>query len=353
MTPITSRWTAWRLGPLSGRLPRRAGRLALLILLALAGLMLAGLMLGSYPMDPLAALAGRGDPIAQVLMQGYRLPRVAVAAGAGAALGLAGALCQRTLGNPLASPDVIGFTAGATVGALAMRFAGLAELQVPGAIAGGLVTAALVLWFGRAPGERGGLAPLRLVLNGIAISLMCGALANLLMARLPVLEAAGITSWLAGSLKGATPEAARLLWLGLLPLAGLALAMGFALVRLDAGEDLARAQGLQPGRVRRGAIGLAVALSALAVSVAGPLPFVAFAAPPAARGLARALGLPVGGAGLIPAAAMGALFVLAADLAARTLPLGTALPAGTLTALFGAPVLLATLARAAKRGESR
>ncbi|WP_411353032.1 iron chelate uptake ABC transporter family permease subunit (plasmid) [Leisingera aquaemixtae] len=140
-----------------------------------------------------AALQGRGTGIEQMILLDHRLPRIAAALGAGAAFGLAGAMFQTMLRNPLAAPDVIGFNAGASCGALAAVIL-TGGMMLAGAIAGAALAAALVLLL-----LEGRLAPGRLILTGIGASLTLTAAADLLVSRIdpqtpPIVE---LAHWLA------------------------------------------------------------------------------------------------------------------------------------------------------------
>ncbi|MEM9550930.1 MAG: iron ABC transporter permease, partial [Pseudomonadota bacterium] len=252
--------------------------------------------------------------------------------GVGIAFGLAGELVQSLLRNPLASPDIIGFTAGAGFGAvLSVVIVGTGAFVLPGAVAGGAVAAAAVLVFSWQRGVR----PEQLVLTGIAVSLTVSVLTDLLITRLDANSAADLVKWLIGSFGATTPSVRLTLWGGIFLLLPLALWHQFALARVSHGGELAQSQGIDPRRNRLVTLCLAVALVALAVASAGPLPFVAFVSGPIAHGLNRAP-RPT----LFTAALVGSAITLLADMASRSLPGGFSLPAGIFTALIGAPVLL-------------
>lgn len=331
-----------RFGPVSLAVQRRpliAG-FGLLALVALA--VTAALLIGSYPITPAdiwQALTGGADAISAMIVLDHRLPRILTAIGAGAALGLAGAMVQTMLRNPLAAPDIIGFTAGANAGALlAVLLTGGTILT--GALAGGALTACAVI----ALAWRGGLDTLRLILVGIGASLSLGAAADLLLSYTDENTAADMARWLTGTLHARGPAEVALVWGGLALLAPAALWLGFPLARMALSDDTIAGLGLPLAPLRLAITALAVALVALAVSVAGPLPFVAFVSGPIARRLTGG-----GGPALLTAALTGAAVTLGADLAARAIPMAR-LPAGVFTAMIGAPVLVWLLWLQARKG---
>ena len=327
-----------RMGSLSFQASRRNLACGSGLCLLVAAMALLALTLGSYPVgvsELWAALTTRAGAIEGMILLDHRLPRILVAIGAGAALGLSGALFQSMLRNPMASPDVIGFNAGASCGAvLAILLFGSARMVLPWALLGGLVSAALViaLAWDRRPG--GGLDPYRLILVGIGASLTLGATSDLLLSMTDEQRAADMAQWLTGSLKARQLSDAALIWGGLLALTPVVAWLQFPLNRLTLPDDMALGFGLPLPLLRLGITCTGVLLAALAVSVAGPLPFVAFVAGPIAR---RVLG--TAAPALFAAALVGALVTLGADTAARLVPL-VQLPAGVFTAVIGAPVLM-------------
>lgn len=322
--------------------PRRplAATLGLGLLVALAAT--AALFFGSYPITAAGlweALAGRADPIAAMIVLDHRLPRILTAIGAGAALGLAGSMIQTMLRNPLAAPDIIGFTAGANVGALlAVLLTG--GMILTGALAGGALAACAVI----ALAWRGGLDTQRLILVGLGASLSLGAAADLLLSFTDENTAAEMARWLTGTLHARGPGDVVQIWGGLLLLAPAVAWLGFPLGRMALSDDIITGLGLPLARLRLAITVLAIALVALAVSVAGPLPFVAFVSGPIARRLTGG-----GGPTLVAAALTGAAVTLGADLAARAIPVFR-LPAGVFTAMVGASVLIWLLWIQARKG---
>jgi len=294
--------------------------------------------------DVLRALVGEGDPGAVLVVQTLRLPRVLVALMVGAAFGLAGALTSSVVHNPLATPDVVGVTSGASAAAVGVILLGWPVPLPLAALLGGLVVAVLVA----ALSWRDGVTGPRLVLVGIALGACATSLTSFLLVRAEISDAQRAVVWLTGSLNGRGWDHAQPVGLALLVLAPLALGLGRGLPVLRLGDDAARALGTRVTALRLGLVAVAVGLAAVATASAGPIVFVALVAPQIALRLARTPGPP-----LAASAAAGALLVVAADLVART-GLGAAgwssteLPVGAVTALVGAPVLLWLLRRSAR-----
>lgn len=324
-------WTL-RLPFLSLSLSYRATIVGLLLLAIVVTCSLLALSLGSYPIPAaqfVPILFGAGSDIEGMILRDHRLPRILTALGAGASFGLSGAMFQTMMRNPLASPDVIGFNAGASCGALvAIIFTGGNVLF--GALLGAVLTACLVV--GLAWNK--GLQPSRLILIGIGIGFACAAFADLLLSRTDARTAADMANWLVGTLNARDWSDVKIVWTGLLILSPAIFWLHFPLARLSLSDDLASGLGLGLSPLRLIITGLGIILAALAVCTAGPLPFVAFAAGPIARSL-----IPSGKPILLGAAAIGALVVLGADTAARMVPL-IQLPAGVFTALIGGPVMV-------------
>ena len=315
---------------------RRAdlGPLALRLALAL-GLVAALALLVSRGPDGWT-LAGPG---AWPIVAEWRLPRVAVALGAGAMLGVAGALLQRLTGNAMASPEVLGIGAGVALGLVATLFLDAAPgrpLQLAAGALGALAVLALLL----SGGARARFAPDQILLTGIAL----GALLDAVVVGFLALgdpRAAQVLSWLAGSTYGVTGGSAlATLLLG----AALLLAAAPLLRWLDLlplGPTAVRSLGVPLGPARLAVMLLAAALTTAAMLVAGPLTFVGLTGPH----LARALGLVRAGPQVVGAALIGALVMVAADWVGRVAIAPQELPAGLVAALIGAPYLLRHLTR--------
>lgn len=297
---------------------------------------------GSFPLnlsEILATLSGNSDPMHSLVVYDLRLPRIFTAVGAGVAFGIAGAMFQTMLRNPLASPDIIGFNAGASCGALVAMVA-FGSFILPGALIGGGLAALLVLslsW-------QNGLQPQRLILIGIGATLSLSAFADLLITRMDVLSAADMAKWLIGTLNARNWSDVIQVTVGLGALLPAVLWLNFVLTRLSLSDDTAAGLGLAVSPTRLAITATAVMLVALAISVAGPLPFVAFVSGPIAR---RLVGH--GKPALIAAGGVGALVTLLADTASRLIPY-VSLPTGVFTAIIGAPILMWLLLVQARKG---
>ncbi|MFI5485992.1 FecCD family ABC transporter permease [Micromonospora echinaurantiaca] len=301
---------------------------------------------GDYPMsaaDVLRTLTGGGSPAEEFIVTELRLPRLVTAVCVGAALALAGAVFQSLVRNPLGSPDVLGFTQGASTGALLVVVAGGSSLALgAAAVAGGLVTGVLV----HALAWRHGLPGFRLILVGIGVTAILTGVNGYLLTRAPLMDAARAVLWLTGSLDGRG-------WVNALPLL-LALAVlvpvvflgcGPALRMIELGDDAASALGVPVERVRLLLLGAAVLLVSLAAAAAGPVSFVALTAPHLARRLTRAPG-----PNLLPAMAVGAALLVGADQLAQRAFSGHQLPVGVVTGVIGGGYLVWLLATERKAG---
>ncbi|WP_441246369.1 FecCD family ABC transporter permease [Kitasatospora sp. McL0602] len=315
---------------------------------ALLALLVAVLTLGSgdYPLSPaevLRTLTGGGTPAQDFVVNQLRLPRVVTALLVGAALALAGALFQSLVRNPLGSPDVLGFTQGAAVGALLVVVAGGSSLALAGgAVAGGVLTGTAVC----ALAWRHGLHSGRLVLVGIGTAAILTGVNGYLLTRTQLMDAARAVLWLTGSLDGrgwrdAVPLMVALGVLGPLVLLG----CGRALRMLELGDDTAAALGIRVEPLRLSLLAAAVLLASLAAAAAGPVSFVALTAPQLARRLTRAPG-----PNLFPSMLTGAALLVSADWAAQRLVSGHQLPVGVVTGVLGGGYLLWLLATERRAG---
>lgn len=297
----------------------------------------------------LEVLTGGGTRSQRYVVMESRLPRAVTALVAGAALGIAGAITQSILHNPLASPDVLGITSGASLAAVAV-LAGVggtatgivASLGVPlAALVGGLLTAALIgiLALGRNSGGETGLSGIRFILIGIGVNALLLAGINWLITRARLDDAARAQLWLTGSLNGADWHRTWAALAGLAVVVLVAAGSARTLAALRFGADTTRALGVRVQTQQIVLLSAAVAAAALATAAVGPLAFVGLAAPQIARRLLRTPGEPVIGSALT-----GALVVIAADVAARTV-VPVDLPVGLVTAAFGGPFLLLLLIR--------
>lgn len=303
--------------------------------LLLLGLAVARLLGGDPALDLSAVFADNGSERAILLH--FRGPRLLLAAVTGAALGMAGTVLQIMLRNPLASPDIIGFGAGATAGAAAAIFL-FSDLSTaaPGALAGGTLAAVLVMTLA----WRDGVSPLSLVLVGVSLSLILTTATDILLSLSPGVLASETARFLTGSFASADWRSVGLMSLVMLLAGGVFAAFAFAIDGMELGDDLATALGLDPLRVRLYAIVCVTLIVAVAVALVGPVPFVAFLAGPIARAASGRPGTLLGLSALV-----GAVIAVGADYLAGLPILGTRLPAGVFTALIGAPAMLVLLLR--------
>lgn len=287
-----------------------------------------------------------GEGPGALTLRVLRGPRVLTALGAGAALGLSGAVFQTLLRNPLAAPDVMGFNAGSGLAVVAALVLGLVLPMPLLAAAGGVVAALAVGLISHRRGEADN--SLTLILVGLGMGFTASGLATFLMLTMPDPMAAEAQRWVTGSLAARSWSHVGQVWVmaGVLALLLALQLRGLGLLEL--GPDLARGLGLRITRARNGLLATAVLLAASGVAVAGPVPFVALMAGPLGIGLTRAR-LP--GGRLAAAGAAGAAITVAADLLARSALSGIQLPVGVMTGLLGAPYLLWLLSREFGKGE--
>ncbi|WP_235038207.1 iron chelate uptake ABC transporter family permease subunit [Microbacterium sp. 18062] len=339
------RTVTMRRGPLALRWRLRTTAVcAVLGVLAVAVTMWA-LTLGDYPIalgEVWAALVNAPDAgFARTVVVEWRLPRALAAVVFGAALGAAGAVFQSMTRNPLASPDIIGFSAGSYTGALIVIIVMNSSylMLAAGAIAGGLATAALVYLLAWRRGVQG----FRLIIVGIAVSAVLASFNTWLMLTADLEVAMSAAAWGAGSLNGMGWEPAAL---GSLVIVALLMALAVltpGLRQLELGDDAAMATGARTESVRLSAMIIGVALTAVVTAAAGPISFIALAAPQIARRLARTPGVTVA-----PAAITGALLLACADVTAQHL-LPVSLPVGVVTVVVGGGYLVWLIIREVRR----
>lgn len=291
----------------------------------------------------LGSLLGTRDSAAvDFIVRDLLFPQAQAAIGVGVALGAAGTIFQQLLRNPLASPDFVGISAGASVFAVAgIAVPALAGLSLPVlALAGALVFAVamyLLAW-------RDGISGYRFILIGIGMSAFATGITGYLLTRTTLTEAREALHWLTGSIgQAGDAENDVLLWC-LLALAPLVPVLQRMLRTVELGDDTARGLGARFEPTRLALIGVAVLLTALATAVAGPIAFVALVAGPVAD---RLLG-PARGS-IVAAGAVGAVLCLVADYVAVTV-LPVEMPTGVVTGAVGAPYLLWLIATTNRRG---
>ncbi|MFB2581215.1 FecCD family ABC transporter permease [Herbiconiux sp. P15] len=325
----------------------RAGvTMAVLVVLIVAVYALS-LMVGKtfYPAaDVVTVILGGDAPGATFTVGRLRLPRASLAVLTGLCFGLGGVTFQTMLRNPLASPDIIGISSGASAAAafaivtLSLGATGVSAF----AIAAGLAVALLVY----ALSYRSGVAGTRLILIGIGVAAMLNSLTAYVLSQAAQWDLQEAERWLTGSLNGASWNQVLPVLVALVLLTPVLLGQSRNLAATQLGDDTASALGVRVDRTRLIAIVAAVGLISFATSAAGPIAFVAFLAGPIA---ARIVG--AGNSLLVPAALVGALLVLVSDLVGQY-AFGTRYPVGVITGVLGAPYLIYLIVRTNRRGGS-
>jgi len=313
-----------------------------LIALSIAGGLLASLALGAVDIavaDVLAAFTGETAESTRRIVLDARLPRALCAALAGCNLAVAGVLLQSVTRNPLADPGLIGITAGAGMAATVVlaAFPGAASMLPVAAFAGAMVSAVFVYAVSWRPG--GGASPVRMILAGVAVNAVLGAVIGLLITafadRIPA-----VMFWTTGSFNGRGWSHLRLM----APYSVVGMAMALALHRstrvLELGDDAASSMGVRVERTRLVAFAAASLLAGSAASVAGLVGFVGLVVPHLVKLLlgTNRLALPV-------SALAGASLLLWSDLLARTALAPSELPVGVVTGLIGGPYFIFLLYR--------
>ncbi|GAB3600553.1 FecCD family ABC transporter permease [Microbacterium tumbae] len=321
---------------------RRAGTVAA-IGIGLVVLTVVSAGFGAVPLSPRDVLEGLFGGEQSFIVQQYRMPRIGVAALAGAALAVSGVLLQSAVRNPLASPDVIGVTKGAGFGAMtATVLAPPSALLVAiplGIVLGASLVTVLLLGVARLVGSRGA----TLALVGIAVAALAGAAIQYVMVAFPSYADQAMV-WLAGSVYGSTPDDVLLLAVWLLCCAPLVIACAARLDLAAFDDDTQGSLGVSPGTNRAVFVLTAVALSAGAVIAVGGIGFLGLLAPHLSRLLvgARARWL------LPTSAIVGAVLLVLADFLGRVIALPNEIPAGIVAAVAGGPYLLFLLLRETK-----
>ncbi|MFG3104419.1 FecCD family ABC transporter permease [Streptomyces sp. NPDC048182] len=326
--------TARRLRDARRRANRRTLLVACVLAAALVGLLACSLLLGGLRgiagQDVVPAAFGRRTGLADYVVHRIRMPRALAALLSGALFGLSGALYQRLIRNPLATPDIVGISAGSGAGAVTvLLFAAELPFGVElGALGGSFAMVAVLLALSRRAGR---VDTYRLVLIGIGLAAVCTAYVDYLLTMAGEQSRTQMLRWLVGSVSGADWDGVTTLAAGLAACLLAAAPLGRALGALAVGDQLAAGLGTRVGAARTATLLLGAAAAALATSVTGPIGFVSLVSGPiAARlvGADRAVGLAV---------PVGAVIVLAADVAAQHAPQISPVPTGVLTALLGAP----------------
>ncbi|WP_249354118.1 iron ABC transporter permease [Microbacterium sp. 2FI] len=310
------------------------GLVALLLAAAVATL-----LMGDYPLTPAqvwTALTGAGERVEAYVVLQVRLPRLLMALLVGAALGVAGALLQSLLRNPLASPELLGISGGSSVAAVF----GLLILGITGpplaaiAFAGGLAASLLLL-----AAARGRAAGYRLILAGIGLSFFTASIIGFLMTKAQLQQTQAALVWLTGSLSS-TPwwqvVVLAVVWVVALPVLFVT-ARWLPVIAL--GPEAATGLGVRPGLARLLCVIVAVLLTAVTCAFVGPISFIALCAPAIARPLVAH-----GRIALAASALVGATLLAVSDLIAQFALPGVAMPVGVVTGALGAVFLLWLLA---------
>jgi iron complex transport system permease protein len=275
-----------------------------------------------------------------------RLPRVIVACIAGAALSACGAVMQGLFRNPMADPGVLGVSSGAGLGAIIAITTGIAARSIytmPVFAAIGALCAVTVIYLLSL--RRGRIAPLTLILSGIAVSTFIGAVTQFILIKSNTYEVRRFVSWTMGGLSGMMWEQVRLITFPVLALLAVMMMFSRDLNLLQLGEEEAQSLGLEPSRTRKILLLISSLITATAISVCGPISFVGLIVPHIMRLIAgpdHRL--------LIPASAIGgAIFLTGCDILGR-LPANGEIHVGIITAILGAPYFLYLLIRSRKGG---
>ncbi|MFD9739499.1 FecCD family ABC transporter permease [Umezawaea sp. NPDC059074] len=347
--PVKVRGRVVRTGGVSFRVHDRTVVVCLALLAAVVGIGLVTMTTGDFELtvsDVVKSLIGQGDGASDFIVLTLRLPRLLTGILVGAALAVSGGILQSLSGNPLASPDIIGFTQGAATGAiLVIVLVDGSMVQIgAGALVGGVATAVVVYLLAFKQGVQG----FRLILIGIGISFIMLSLNKYLITRASLTDAIAAQAWQVGGLNGRGWEHVQVVGLAVVVLLPLALHFGRRLALMEMGDATAKGLGVNAERTRLALIAISVGLAAVATAAAGPVSFLALAAPQLSRRLTGSAG-----AGLVAAALMGALLLTAGDLAVQRLFSPAQLPVGFATGALGGLYLLWLLAHEWRRGIAR
>lgn len=340
------KYMAFRSKRLSFLLGKKSLITVIILLLLCIGTVILSTGIGSvriHPLDVIRVLTGQGDSAMSMIIMKLRLPRILIAVLVGASLAVAGAILQGMIRNPLASPDIVGISEGASLGAVCFFFffAGSVSihlLPVVAIVCAFIATAAIYLlaW-------KHGVSPLRLVLIGIGMSAAFKSVSYMLMiSTSDYFIGAKSLTFMTGSIYGTSWE--KDVWT-LLPWVAILLPITFIQARninvQQLGDEVATGVGSKVQRQRLLLLFLSVALAGAAVAIGGAITFIGLIAPHIARKLVG----PAFGGVLPVSALIGALILLLSDMAARTLFAPLDLPAGIFTAAVGAPFFIYLLYR--------
>ncbi|HEV2780400.1 MAG TPA: iron ABC transporter permease [Actinophytocola sp.] len=289
------------------------------------------------------------DPALDQIIWNFRIPRVLLAALAGAGLSVAGVVLQALVSNPLADPYILGVSSGGSVGAVVVMAFGAGALGGLGvstaAFLGAMLAVALVFLLGQ---QRGRLNPVRLVLSGVAVSYVFTSITSVLQLQAEPNNMRQIMFWLLGSVAGAHWDQLRVAGVVVVAATLLLTLFGRQLNALVTGDESATALGIDVRRLRLVLIVLTSLVAGVLIAVAGGIGFVGLMIPHLVRmafGSDHRRLLPL-------AAVVGAIYLVAVDLLSRTLDPPNELPLNILTALFGAPFFIWLMRRDRSMAES-
>nr|WP_241429406.1 iron chelate uptake ABC transporter family permease subunit [Agrococcus sp. ARC_14] len=293
------------------------------------------------PGEVFAALFGQGETSTVRVVQEWRVPRIVLAVIGGASLAISGAIFQSTTRNPLGSPDIIGFSTGAYTGALVVTLVlgGSAASVSVGAFVGGLATALAVYALAFKRGVQG----FRLIVVGIAVSAVLSAINAYLLVTARLEEAVTAAVWGAGTLNGSRWPDVLPVIVALLVLAPVCILLSRRLTVLELGDDHARMLGVRAEPTRILLIIVGVGLVSVITAIAGPITFVALAAPQIAKRIVDGTG-----PALMASALIGAVLLLAGDVLAQRVIAPSQYPVGVITACLGGAYLVWLLSRGMK-----
>lgn len=339
MTAITPSgfWTI-RLGAFSVLLHRRNWLMFGLLTALLAGFAVVAISLGSGNMgvrDVMATLAGNGSKLHEIMVFKIRMPRIAAAVVAGLAMGMAGCLIQTLVRNRLATPDMIGVNEGASLAVVGFAmYLTLGSWPWWASPLGALFAAAALFTLCRRPGEQGYL----FIVIGIALSELLGAIGDFAMSTQPLAHLGSIYLWSMGHFAGVSYQTVQPIALVLLVLCPLMALVHRPLALLRFGDATAQNLGIRVPLIQLSVLALAILVASLGTAIAGPVIFIAMAAPILASWLARDNLAPIW-----LAAMCGAVLMLGSDTLVRVLAQPEEIPTGIMTRLLGGILLLGLL----------
>ncbi|CAM4006634.1 iron ABC transporter permease [Paenibacillus alkaliterrae] len=329
--------------PVSIRFRRKTLSIAVALILANLAVLIISTGLGDMnigPIDVVKTILGRGTDDHTIVIQTLRLPRIIAAFLVGASLAAAGAILQGVIRNPLASPDIIGITSGASVAAVAF-ITYFSEVSIKWLPVAAMIGAGITSMIIYSLAWKKGVSAIRLVLIGIGMNFLLVSLTKVMLVLSPIYSSSEAYIWLTGTVYGTSWE---MVW-ALLPWTFFFIPLAMANARnvnvLQLGDDIAAGVGSAVQRQRFVLMWISVALAGSAVAVGGGISFIGLIAPHMTR---RMIGPSFGG--VLPVSALiGGLIVVVADLIARTAFIPYDIPVGVFTAGVGAPFFIYLLYR--------